>query len=562
MLYADPEFKKGLNGVVKYTNSSNVSPDYIASKLTVERVTKPSDAPTQSGYCLKVTCKAAQAPGYGGVHQSITSRANAVFVQKIIAKIPVGYKINTASNSMGTGYTDTWLTPTEGTGKYTTYLRKVVCGTTGNFSTGGYVYITGSPAPTESAPLEWYIAYMTAFDLTADGYGDIEYNAKDDLAQQLGYSNFDKMVENAAKGETIIKGAYINTQLIDVETLVADTALVDKLIGRELNFTLGSVGGFKMESTLLYSGAKFGTGGAGIAMQSMTNNYGFNVYKDNNNYVEMFQRSSEWGLKGVVNGTLVFQLGGILNNGEWKDNNIIAGWTITNSGFTSKEFTPPTYDDYGTPVSWGSGSKLLSNGGLMISPSGNGILPLSSGLMQAARIAAVGDNAIIYGLEVIARGNGYLKEITALKLSAINNYSTPSKRPSALEIASGDVNIGIGNFMTMKGQLHFDNVISSSASVITLTNDSGHFIHLNPASGNPVVSVSSGLPLGSWFIIAQTSSAGGYYYMKLQGGERFMRRGTSYQQVNAHNQDPSFIFKLTSTVWVIGNLPVNWIDWN
>ncbi|MBS5626937.1 MAG: hypothetical protein KHW86_17155 [Porphyromonadaceae bacterium] len=128
MLYADPEFKKGYNGVYKYTTSSNVDPDYIASKLTVERVTKPSDAPTQSGYCLKGTCKAAQAPGYGGVYQPITSRANAVFIQKIIAKLPVGYKINADSNSMGTGYTDTWLTPTEGTGKYTTYLRKVVCG--------------------------------------------------------------------------------------------------------------------------------------------------------------------------------------------------------------------------------------------------------------------------------------------------------------------------------------------------------------------------------------------------------------------------------------------------
>lgn len=572
MLYKDPEFKKGLNGVGKYTNSSNVSPDYIASKLTVERVTKPSDAPTQSGYCLKVTCKAAQSPGYGGVYQSITSRANAVFVQKIIAKIPVGYKINTASNSMGTGYTDTWLTPTEGTGKYTTYLRKVVCGTTGNFSIGGHVYITGNPAPTESAPLEWYIAYMTAFDMTADGYGDIESVTKDDFASQLGFADFDALVANAITKGPLIKAGYINADLIETDKLVVNDAFVNKIVsnqafiskldGYEFNFEKGTAGGFKMESTLLYSGAKFGTGGAGIAMQSMTNNYGFNVYKDNNNYVEMFQRSSEWGLKGVVNGTLVFQLGGILDNGEWKDNNIIAGWTITNSGFTSKEFTPPTYDDYGIPVSWGSGSKLLSNGGLMISPSGNGILPHSSGLMQAARIAAVGDNAIIYGLEVIARGNGYLKEITALKLSAINNYSTPSKRPSALEIASGDVNIGIGNFMTMKGQLHFDNVISSSASVITLTKDSGHFIHLNPASSNPVVSVSSGLPLGSWFIIAQTSSAGGYYYMKLQGGERFMRRGRSYQQVNAHNQDPSFIFKLTSTVWVIGNLPVNWIDWN
>lgn len=544
MLYADPEFKKGYNGVNKYTNSSNVDPDYIASKLTVERVTKPSDAPTQSGYCLKVTCKAAQTPGYGGVVQSIQSRANAVFMQKIIAKIPVGYKINTASDSMGTGYTDTWLTPTEGTGKYTTYLRKVVCGATGTFSTGGYVYITGNPAPSESAPLEWYIAYMTAFDLTADGYGDIEYNAKDDLAQQLGYSNFDKMVENASKGETIIKGAYINTKLIDVETLVADTALVDKLIGRELNFTLGSVGGFKMESTLLYSGAKFGTGGAGIAMQSMTNNYGFNVYKDNNNYMEMFQRSSEWGLKGVVGGNTILQLG---------STNKIGGFDITDDRIGS----------------------IFGTGGV-----GNGmslydfVVKFKSDNSGDSRFAALGTS--VYPSSTAQSTLLRLEETRSGNLDNILSYFYCSgasgfldSRNIAIKVGKGDVdidngnlNIGIGNFMTMKGQLHFDNVISSSASVITLTKDSGHFIHLNPASGNPMVSVSSGLPLGSWFIIAQTSSAGGYYYMKLQGGERFMRRGTSYQQVNAHNQDPSFIFKLTPTVWVIGNLPVNWIDWN
>lgn len=579
MLYDDPEFKKGLNGTRTYDAQNGGGTVVIsrtkkstgqnqAGSLTSTEAAqikeKLAGSPySESDWCLYIKCHGGTSTNHlGGFYFGNQSRANAVFIVKVSAKIPVGYTLKNAHNSHGAGWKQEFLTPMVGTGKYETYIFKETCGSKGTFSTINHLFLSG-PVKPESDPLEWFVDYATVFDLTADGYGDIEYNAKDDLAQQLGYSNFDKMVENASKGETIIKGAYINTKLIDVETLVADTALVDKLIGRELNFTLGSVGGFKMESTLLYSGAKFGTGGAGIAMQSMTNNYGFNVYKDNNNYVEMFQRSSEWGLKGVVNGTLVFQLGGILdNNGEWKDNNIIAGWTITNSGFTSKEFTPPTYDDYGIPVSWGSGSKLLSNGGLMISPSGNGILPPSSGLMQAARIAAVGDNAIIYGLEVIARGNGYLKEITALKLSAINNYSTPSKRPSALEIVSGDVNIGIGNFMTMKGQLHFDNVISSSASVITLTKDSGHFIHLNPASGNPVVSVSSGLPLGSWFVIAQTSSAGGYYYMKLQGSERFMRRGNSYQQVNAHNQDPSFIFKLTSTVWVIGNLPVNWIDWN
>lgn len=531
MLYKDPEFKKGLNGIYKYTNSSNVDPDYIASKLTVERVTKPSDAPTQSGYCLKITCKAAQSPGYGGVHQSITSRANAVFVQKIIAKIPVGYQINTASNSMGTGYTDTWLTPTKGTGKYTTYLRKVVCGTTGNFSTGGHVYINGSPAPTESAPLEWYIAYMTAFDLTADGYGDIEYNAKDDLAQQLGYSNFDKMVENASKGETIIKGAYINTKLIDVETLVADTALVDKLIGRELNFTLGSVGGFKMESTLLYSGAKFGTGGAGIAMQSMTNNYGFNVYKDNNNYVEMFQRSSEWGLKGVVNGSPVFQFG---------STNKIGPFSYTGNLLVADN-----------PYMLENGYKY--DGGLVLSP--NHIYfkyAMGSIYQQSVYIGVKGEH-----------GSSSYGDNTVLGVEGGDIWHQAGDFYASNIRLRGDMDVYNNSIIRMKGQIHFDNVVTYTGSgAVTITADSGHFIYLTPITGNPVVSVSSGLPIGSWFIIAHTTTAGGYYYIKLSGSDRFRRRGNAYQQVNSHNQDPSLIFKVSDTTWIIGNLPVNWIDWN
>lgn len=531
MLYKDPEFKKGLNGMYKYTNSSNVDPDYIASKLTVERVTKPSDAPTQSGYCLKITCKAAQSPGYGGVYQSITSRANAVFVQKIIAKIPVGYQINTVSNSMGTGYTDTWLTPTKGTGKYTTYLRKVVCGTTGNFSTGGHVYINGSPAPTESAPLEWYIAYMTAFDLTADGYGDIEYNAKDDLAQQLGYSNFDKMVENASKGETIIKGAYINTKLIDVETLVADTALVDKLIGRELNFTLGSVGGFKMESTLLYSGAKFGTGGAGIAMQSMTNNYGFNVYKDNNNYVEMFQRSSEWGLKGVVNGSPVFQFG---------STNKIGPFSYTGNLLVADN-----------PYMLENGYKY--DGGLVLSP--NHIYfkyAMGSIYQQSVYIGVKGKH-----------GSSSYGDNTVLGVEGGDIWHQAGDFYASNIRLRGDMDVYNNSIIRMKGQIHFDNVVTYTGSgAVTITADSGHFIYLTPITGNPVVSVSSGLPIGSWFIIAHTTTAGGYYYIKLSGSDRFRRRGNAYQQVNSHNQDPSLIFKVSDTTWIIGNLPVNWIDWN
>lgn len=541
MLYKDPEFKKGLNSVYKYTNSSNVDPDYIASKLTVKRVTKPSDAPTQSEYCLKVTCKAAQAPGYGGVHQSITSRANAVFVQKIIAKIPVGYKINTASNSMGTGYTDTWLTPTEGTGKYTTYLRKVVCGTTGNFSTGGHVYITGSPAPTESAPLEWYIAYMTAFDLTADGYGDIESVTKDDFASQLGFADFDALVANAITKGPLIKAGYINADLIETDKLVVNDAFVNnivsnqafisKLDGYEFNFKKGTAGGFKMESTLLYSGAKFGTGGAGIAMQSMTNNYGFNVYKDNNNYVEMFQRSSEWGLKGVVNGSPVFQFG---------STNKIGPFSYTGNLLVADN-----------PYMLENGYKY--DGGLVLSP--NHIYfkyAMGSIYQQSVYIGVKGEH-----------GSSSYGDNTVLGVEGGDIWHQAGDFYASNIRLRGDMDVYNNSIIRMKGQIHFDNVVAYSGSgAVTITANSGHFIYLTAITGNPVVSVSSGLPIGSWFVIAQTSSAGGYYYIKLSGSDRFRRRGNAYQQVNSHNQDPSLIFKVSNTTWIIGNLPVNWIDWN
>lgn len=114
----------------------------------------------------------------------------------------------------------------------------------------------------------------------------------------------------------------------------------------------------------------------------------------------------------------------------------------------------------------------------------------------------------------------------------------------------------------IKGQVIFDKPTVSASSVVTIGFNSGHFVMLTTITGNSVVSVSAGLPVGSWFLIGQATAAGGYYYIKLSGSERFQRRGNAYQQVNSHNQDPSLIFKISSTSWLIGNLPVNWIDWN
>lgn len=240
--------------------------------------------------------------------------------------------------------------------------------------------------------------------------------------------------------------------------------------------------------------------------------------------------------------------------------NQICGWTMTKTGFTSENYTPPSYDASGKLVSWGTGSKLFSDGGLMISPENNGILTPSTGLMQAARIVAHGNSAGILGLEVNARGNGFLNEITALKLSAINDYSNPQTPARAIQVDAGDVYIDKGNIV-LRGRMIFDKEVATGSSV-TLTASSGHFVWLYPVTGNLTVTVASGLPLGSWFVIGQTSEAGGSYYIKFNGSDKIVRRGKSYSQVHSHDQDPSFIFKVGSTTWILGNLPVNWIEWN
>ena len=323
MLHTDPTFKAGMNGVSKYSNAAAE----VKALLVVERVERPEDAPTTSTHCLRVTCKAEQSPGFGGVYQTIQSRANAVFIQKVIAKLPEGYALNWAANSMGTGRVVKWLTPVAGTGKYETYLLKITCGAEGDFSTGGHLYVTGSPVPTEEAPLVWHIAYMTAFDQTDDGYEQIETSSKDALAEKLGYGSWKDMVDAVASSGSIMQGDYINSKLINVETLAADQAFIDKLLGNELEFKRGKIGGFAISAEKLYSGNDFGSG-AGTYMQSKPGDMGFRVYRNTSNYVDMFYKDmSNWGIRGIRNGVQYFGLG-MLNGAE---NNKIGGFAITSN---------------------------------------------------------------------------------------------------------------------------------------------------------------------------------------------------------------------------------------
>ena len=158
VLYTDIAFRNGSNSVNAYNNTGN-------GNVVVERIGKPSDCPTTSTHCIRITHKGTATPHLGGFHQAFMSRSNAVFIQKFVAKLPIGYTLGTASNAMGDGYTDKWLTSSAGTGKWETYIRQVNCGSTGTFSSGGYVYVLGN-TPTTSSPLVWYLASCTAIDIT------------------------------------------------------------------------------------------------------------------------------------------------------------------------------------------------------------------------------------------------------------------------------------------------------------------------------------------------------------------------------------------------------------
>lgn len=159
MLYTDPCFEKGLNGVKFYNNANN-------GNVTITRQSGNSSDPfTFSNYRLMIQNKGSSSPGCGGFYFANSSRANAVFLYRIWALIPVGRNIQWNANSFGTGGTTTWLSSRAGTGAFEEYVCVATCGSTGEFSSIGYFYIDGAVG-TSSAPVTWYVAYATCFDVT------------------------------------------------------------------------------------------------------------------------------------------------------------------------------------------------------------------------------------------------------------------------------------------------------------------------------------------------------------------------------------------------------------
>lgn len=150
MLNRDPEFRSGMNGIGTYNNSGN-------GMVAVERVAD-INLPNQSGYKIKITTSGAVEPGLGGFTFGTQTRANAVFITRFIAWVPVGYRIEWATNAGAGGK---WLTNNVGTGDWEEYAFYVKCGSSGTFSSTNYFYLAGGDG---SLPVTWYLAFATVYD--------------------------------------------------------------------------------------------------------------------------------------------------------------------------------------------------------------------------------------------------------------------------------------------------------------------------------------------------------------------------------------------------------------
>lgn len=153
MLYRDPEFRSGMNGISVYNNSAN-------GMVAVERAAD-INLPNQSGYKLKITTSGPAIPGLGGFYFGTQTRANAVFITRFIAWVPVGYRIEWATNPTGNGGTAKWLTNNVGTGDWEEYAFYVKCGSSGTFYTTNFFYLAGGDG---SLPVTWYLAFATVYD--------------------------------------------------------------------------------------------------------------------------------------------------------------------------------------------------------------------------------------------------------------------------------------------------------------------------------------------------------------------------------------------------------------
>lgn len=113
-------------------------------------------------YVLKIETNGEAGPGAGGFIANHMSAANKVFIERFVAKVPIGYTVRANYNLQGDNARVRFITSNIGTGKWEEYAILYRCGSTGTFHNGGHVYISGP----DNTSVTWYLAYANNCDVT------------------------------------------------------------------------------------------------------------------------------------------------------------------------------------------------------------------------------------------------------------------------------------------------------------------------------------------------------------------------------------------------------------
>lgn len=233
MLFRDPTFFDGSNSTNIYNNNGN-------GTVTVTRA-YDSTAPNDSKYLLRITNTGSASPGCGGFHFGHACSYRKIFITRIIAKIPSGRTIQWASNAIGDGGWNKWLTPNIGTGDWCEYVYKVVCGT-GNFSSTNFFYIEGSTT------LTWYVAYATVFDVTATEKYTTTIDANGIYTGTLSANQINTGTLSADR----IAAGSINSSKLDAASIKANIINTSYINGLSCTFAQGTIGGWYINSYQIY----------------------------------------------------------------------------------------------------------------------------------------------------------------------------------------------------------------------------------------------------------------------------------------------------------------------
>lgn len=216
--YADVNFSNDTNGLGSYGNTSG-------GQVTLD-VIDNDEAPNSTHKVLRVRSSGtATAPGAGGFTYTAPSEKNRVLIFRFTAKFPVGKNLSFASNAAGDGYTDEWLTPNYGTGKWEEYIHVVYCGSSGTFSSTGYYYIV------QGGAYEMLISYASAFMYGGDNafVGKKTYETKitqldQSISLKASQSDLSATTERVRQAEIKLDSTSVKLGVVEGTANSANTA--------------------------------------------------------------------------------------------------------------------------------------------------------------------------------------------------------------------------------------------------------------------------------------------------------------------------------------------------